>query len=161
MPSPENTALKEAVEDHNVNLTRKLLSEGVDPNYLIKSQTRLIRTPMTKKDIDILKLLVDHKLYIQRGWLKTMFDELGSGVHAKDMVEYILNHYDKRPEVFHVLFDGLATSKQESTDMLEFLIDEGLPINELYGYEGLVFEDAVAPLHHCIAEAKYDFVRKF
>lgn len=157
----KNSGLKKAVEKNDIDFVRSMLDQGADPNYVIQSKTKLYPSPMTQDHAEIVKLFVQHGLSVQRNWLREMFDEPACRDYAKDIVTCILNHHKKESKIFHAIFDGLVTSKRKDVDMLEFLIDQGLPINELYGYDNLLFEDALAPLHHCIPKAKYDYVRNF
>lgn len=140
-----------------------MLAQGADPNYLIQAKTKLFHSVMTQNNVKIIQSLVHYGLTVDRQFIQDMLGEPGCIDCAKDLITHVLEHY-KHVKMLHEIFFALTNSAnfkaQSAIDILSILIDHGLPINDLYQYNG---KDGglVTPLHQCIILERIDFVSKF
>lgn len=159
-------ALWDAVGNSDTNKVRELLEEGANPDYWIEHESCL-DVAMDKEDTEIIKLLVQYGAELNFEnylWLEGIFTTYYTHSEAKEIMAHFVK-YVKDIDVFHHLSQFLITSDlkgPQAMEFLQFLLDNGMPVNEFYPYTNWTDdEDTYTPLHLSIHENRMDFVSKW
>lgn len=161
----KNYALLGAVIKNNVNIARKLLIEGADPDYsvhLVKLYKKLIHLALKRKQIDMIKLLVEFGAEIDECFLESIFLP-ENHKFTKELVTYIIQ-YNRDTKFIQKVFDELTVCSDFpeplSMEIFKILIDHDLPIDDIihFDYQVNSNDDDVTPLQHSLIYNKTSFV---
>lgn len=158
--NPDVCALEKAVANNDLNNVRKLLDEGVDPNFIDRfSWMRLSELTPDRTRTDIIKLLIDQPKFNVNDDLIIDFMlyyvlNPDTTQYVEELVAHIVNR-DNNVQLMQKIFHKLMQRYDDSPRLLEFLLDHGLPVDD---FIRAILIDGMTPLHVAIMENKAESV---
>lgn len=145
--------LLEALQESNINMIRKHLDQGeVNADHILT----LMRS-LEFHDVEIFKLLVEYEVSVYE-IVRVIFSKPELVHCAYEVVAYILNHHpdkNKLDNVFKGVMNSTDSVKELETNILELLLDKGLPVN---GVVNGVSKGNLSVLKNCIQNNKFNWV---
>lgn len=117
-----------AVDKGNINIVRKLLDQGADPNYEPDFFPAFMTIAVDRKRDEIIKLLVEHRSKVDKKLIGYIFDPYKK--NATELAVHVISHNKGDDKVLQMMFEGLLCDYllPEAQHILELLIDHGLSL---------------------------------
>lgn len=140
MSVKSNFELKQAVEKCDVNKVRELLDQGQDPYFvswpLYMVYQSVFRSGFDHNRIEIAKLLLKH------------------GAKPDEVFESV----KLVQTIFAKLLNNDYATGPTGLEILELLLDHGLPVDDFVEDDDRILKSGMTPLHHSIDNHRTDFV---
>lgn len=144
----KNYCLFGAVDNDDIEATLQLLDQGADPNYKPQACPSVINLAFQKNNVNIITMLMRYGFKSENAHF------------AKEVSDLIINH-DNGTKIMQKIFGKLLRHEEpETVKVLEFLFDNGMPIDDLVEeIDDRDEEDILTPLQLSIETERLDFVR--